>query len=125
MQAIEHCHGYTRKAYLAARMALGLSTRPDAKAMETLGERWRPYRAVAARLLWAYYGAVRLRLRTVSARAVALQRTVDERTTELRAREQELSAQNEQLGLQAELINIGFEPYDRQDVDDLFFLLIR
>jgi hypothetical protein len=23
MQAIEHCHGYTRKAYLAARMALG------------------------------------------------------------------------------------------------------
>lgn len=43
----------------SARMALGLRTRPDARKLEKLGERWRPYRAVAARLLWAYYGAQR------------------------------------------------------------------
>jgi DNA-3-methyladenine glycosylase II len=43
----------------AARMALGLRSRPDAKRLEKIGERWRPWRAVAARLLWAYYGAVR------------------------------------------------------------------
>ncbi|MDB5572035.1 MAG: Fe-S cluster assembly protein HesB [Hyphomicrobiales bacterium] len=43
----------------AARMALGLRERPDARKLDKLGERWRPYRAVAARLLWAYYGAAR------------------------------------------------------------------
>ena len=42
-----------------ARMALNLRARPDAARMERLGERWRPWRAVAARLLWAYYGAMR------------------------------------------------------------------
>lgn len=31
-----------------------LAERPDAKAMRTLAEPWRPYRAVAARLLWHY-----------------------------------------------------------------------
>ncbi len=41
----------------AARMALGLRMRPDAKRLEKIGERWRPWRAAAARLLWAYYGA--------------------------------------------------------------------
>ena len=39
----------------AARMALGLRTRPDTKKLEKIGERWRPHRGVAARLLWAYY----------------------------------------------------------------------
>lgn len=43
----------------AARMALRLRARPDAKRLERIGERWRPWRAVAARLLWAYYGAAR------------------------------------------------------------------
>jgi DNA-3-methyladenine glycosylase II len=43
----------------AVRMALGLRSRPDAKRMERIGERWRPWRAAAARLLWAYYGAMR------------------------------------------------------------------
>lgn len=42
----------------AARVALGLRTRPDAKRLETIGDRWRPWRAAAARLLWAYYGAL-------------------------------------------------------------------
>lgn len=41
----------------AARMALKLRARPDAKRLEKIGERWRPWRAAAARLLWAYYGA--------------------------------------------------------------------
>ena len=39
----------------AARLVLGLETRPDTCGLEAIGERWRPYRAVAARILWAYY----------------------------------------------------------------------
>ena len=39
----------------AAKMILKLDTRPDARALERIGERWRPHRAVAARILWAYY----------------------------------------------------------------------
>lgn len=38
---------------------LGLHTRPTAKELEPIGQRWRPYRGVAARFLWAYYGARR------------------------------------------------------------------
>ena len=43
----------------AMRMALGLKMRPDAKRATKLAERWRPWRGVAARLLWAYYGALK------------------------------------------------------------------
>ncbi|GEM_PF-137467 len=43
----------------AARLALGLKKRPDDKALRKIAERWRPWRGVAARLLWAYYRAVR------------------------------------------------------------------
>lgn len=43
----------------AAADLLGLGGRPDARAMTVIGERWRPLRAVAARLLWAAYGARR------------------------------------------------------------------
>lgn len=43
----------------AARIALDLRTRPDAKKLEKIGERWRPHRGVAARLLWAYYRVVK------------------------------------------------------------------
>ena len=39
----------------AAKLALDLKTRPDAQKLERLAERWRPYRGVAARMLWAYY----------------------------------------------------------------------
>lgn len=39
----------------AARLALNLRARPDARRLEKIAERWRPLRAVAARLLWAYY----------------------------------------------------------------------
>ncbi len=38
------------------RIALGLRTRPDVKKLEKLSQRWRPHRAAAARLIWAFYG---------------------------------------------------------------------
>jgi DNA-3-methyladenine glycosylase II len=43
----------------AARMALKLRKRPDAAQLEKLGERWRPWRGAAARLLWAYYAGMK------------------------------------------------------------------
>ena len=45
----------------ATRIAFGLKKRPDAKAMVKLAEIWRPWRGVAAHLLWAYYHAVKRR----------------------------------------------------------------
>lgn len=44
---------------IAAQQALGLHARPDPDAMLELAERWRPWRGVAARLLWAYYAALK------------------------------------------------------------------
>ncbi len=43
----------------AARMALRLRKRPDARRLAAIGERWRPARGVAARLLWAWYGVAK------------------------------------------------------------------
>jgi len=43
----------------AARLAFGLPARPSAKEMMPLAEAWRPLRAVAARVLWTYYRAVK------------------------------------------------------------------
>jgi DNA-3-methyladenine glycosylase II len=45
----------------AARIALGLRRRPDSKAMGKIAEAWRPWRGVAAHLLWAYYHVVKRR----------------------------------------------------------------
>jgi DNA-3-methyladenine glycosylase II len=45
----------------AARIAFGLPARPNAKQIIALAEPWRPWRGVAARLLWAYYRAVKQR----------------------------------------------------------------
>ena len=45
----------------AARIALGLRNRPDAKALMKIAEVWRPWRGVAAHLLWAYYHVVKKR----------------------------------------------------------------
>jgi DNA-3-methyladenine glycosylase II len=39
----------------AAKLALKLELRPTTAELERLGDRWRPHRGVAARLLWAYY----------------------------------------------------------------------
>ncbi len=46
----------------AVQDALALAGRPDAKAMATISERWRPHRAGAARLLWAHYAALKGRV---------------------------------------------------------------
>jgi DNA-3-methyladenine glycosylase II len=43
----------------AARIAFGLDARPNAAELVEIAERWRPWRAVAARLLWSYYKAVK------------------------------------------------------------------
>jgi len=45
----------------AARLAFALAARPAAKAMVALAEPWRPWRGVAARLLWTYYRTVKRR----------------------------------------------------------------
>jgi DNA-3-methyladenine glycosylase II len=39
----------------AAADLFGLPQRPDGKAMAAMAEAWRPWRSVAARLLWAHY----------------------------------------------------------------------
>ena len=39
----------------AARVAFALPARPTAKEMIALAESWRPWRAIAARILWSYY----------------------------------------------------------------------
>jgi DNA-3-methyladenine glycosylase II len=41
----------------AAKVAFALPARPTAKEMQALAEPWRPWRAVAARILWTYYRA--------------------------------------------------------------------
>jgi DNA-3-methyladenine glycosylase II len=45
----------------SARIAFGLRKRPDAKALTCMAEGWRPWRGVAAHLLWAYYHVVKKR----------------------------------------------------------------
>ena len=45
----------------AAKLALELKRRPDAARLERIAERWRPWRGVAARMLWAYYRRVKER----------------------------------------------------------------
>lgn len=45
----------------SARLALGLRKRPDAKTLTKIAEAWRPWRGVAAHLLWAYYHVVKKR----------------------------------------------------------------
>lgn len=45
----------------SARVAFNLRRRPDAKALTKMAEAWRPWRGVAAHLLWAYYHAVKKR----------------------------------------------------------------
>jgi DNA-3-methyladenine glycosylase II len=43
----------------AWREASGLESRPDEKALRRLAEPWRPWRGVAAHLLWAWYVTLR------------------------------------------------------------------
>jgi DNA-3-methyladenine glycosylase II len=43
----------------AARLAFGLAQRPTGKDMINLAEQWRPWRGVAAHLLWKYYRTIK------------------------------------------------------------------
>ena len=43
----------------AVRLAFALRQRPNAKEMLALAEIWRPLRAIAARVLWTYYRAIK------------------------------------------------------------------
>jgi len=45
----------------AVRIAYALDSRPKEKALLAMAEAWRPWRGVAARLLWAYYRVVKMR----------------------------------------------------------------
>jgi DNA-3-methyladenine glycosylase II len=45
----------------AVRIGFAQASRPSAKEMATMSLAWSPWRAVAARLLWAYYAAVKSR----------------------------------------------------------------
>jgi DNA-3-methyladenine glycosylase II len=45
----------------AARIMLKKRKRPDAKQLEKIARIWKPYRSVAARLLWSYYAAMKKR----------------------------------------------------------------
>ena len=47
----------------AARAIRELDARPDETAMQAIGEAWRPWRSVAARILWHYYLNARRRRR--------------------------------------------------------------
>ena len=49
-----------------AKLAMGLETRPTAKQMAEIATRWAPWRAVAARMLWAYYGHLKRRQGVIS-----------------------------------------------------------
>ncbi len=43
----------------AARVLYGLNERPKEKAMRVMAQQWSPWRAVAARVLWAYYHVIK------------------------------------------------------------------
>ena len=53
-----------RALQVAAAEALGLAAVPDPTALTVLGERWRPLRSTAARLLWHGYLSRRGRAET-------------------------------------------------------------
>ncbi len=45
----------------SARIALGLKARPSARELTVIADAWRPWRGVAAHLLWGYYHVVKRR----------------------------------------------------------------
>lgn len=44
---------------VAVQAVFEMEGRPDARAMARLAESWRPWRAVAARLIWSYYAVLK------------------------------------------------------------------
>lgn len=51
----------------AAKLAMGLEARPTTRQMAEIATRWAPWRAVAARMLWAYYAHAKRRQGVVGA----------------------------------------------------------
>ena len=51
---------------IAAQRAMDLAERPTVEELREIGERWRPWRGVAARLLWAYYAATKQKAATTA-----------------------------------------------------------
>ena len=49
-----------------AKLAMGLEARPTTNQMAEIAMRWQPWRAVAARMLWAYYGHIKKRTGVVA-----------------------------------------------------------
>jgi DNA-3-methyladenine glycosylase II len=47
---------------IAARAAIGLEVRPSRDELYDIAERWRPWRGVAAHMLWAYYKVADVRV---------------------------------------------------------------
>jgi len=45
----------------AARLLFDLPDRPNERALRAMAEQWSPWRAVAARALWAYYRVAKTR----------------------------------------------------------------
>ena len=46
---------------VGTQLAMQLDARPAPADLAAIAERWRPWRAVAARLLWSYYALARRR----------------------------------------------------------------
>jgi len=44
---------------IAVEDGLGLTKRPDGKALQKIAETWSPWRGVASRLFWAYYARMK------------------------------------------------------------------
>src|SRR3954471_5349162 len=66
----------------AARLAFNLPKRPTTKEMGPLADRWRPYRAIAARLLWSYYRVAKSRegiLIEATAKPIVKKKTITKR----------------------------------------------
>lgn len=49
-----------------AKLAMALESRPTTREMAKIAERWAPWRAVAARMLWAYYAHAKKRAGVVT-----------------------------------------------------------
>ena len=88
----------------AARIAFGLRKRPDAKALTKLAEAWRPWRGVAAHLLWAYYHVVKrregisLEPAKKAVKKKTARKTVAKRRPQKRRQKRNLRRQNQRKG---------------------------
>ncbi|MBM3608148.1 MAG: DNA-3-methyladenine glycosylase 2 family protein [Alphaproteobacteria bacterium] len=63
------------------RIAMGLRNRPDAARLEKLSLRWSPWRAAAARIIWAYYGVARPVAKTAKDKPSPAGKTVTKKTS--------------------------------------------